>query len=122
LAEVFWTPDEKKNWENFVVRVENRFPRADVAEVKYSKAIYDAIVRTSMRDGKMWVDMASEVPGLDIFYTIDGGMPDHFSPKYAKPFELPEGPITLRVVTYRKGAPIGHLITLKPEELRRRVE
>jgi hexosaminidase len=122
LAEVFWTPDEKKNWENFVFRVENQFTRTDVAEVKYSKAIYDAILRTSMRDGKMWVDMASEVPGLDIFYTIDGGMPDHFSPKYAKPFELPEGPITLRVVTYRNGAPIGHLITLKPEELRRRVE
>ena len=25
LAEVFWTPDEKKNWDNFVQRVENQF-------------------------------------------------------------------------------------------------
>ena len=76
LAEVFWTPDEKKNWENFVQRVENQFNRSDVAVVNYSKAMYDAIVNTRMKDGKMWVEMASEVPGLDIFYTIDGRMPD----------------------------------------------
>jgi hexosaminidase len=37
------------------------------------------------------------------------------------PFDLPEGgPVTLRVITYRNGKPIGHLITLNPEDLRRR--
>jgi hexosaminidase len=122
LAEVFWTPDEKKNWDNFVLRVENQFGRADVAEVKYSRAMYDAIVKTSMKVNKMWVEMASEVPGLDIYYTIDGGMPDNYSPEYTNPFELPEGPITLRVISYRNGSPIGHLITLKPEDLKNRIE
>jgi hexosaminidase len=48
-------------------------------------------------------------------------MPDEFSPKYTAPFDLPEGPITLRVVTYRNGAEIGHLITLKPEDLKARI-
>jgi hexosaminidase len=47
-------------------------------------------------------------------------MPDNYSPKYGKPFELPEGPITLRVVTYRGGEEIGHLITLKPQDLKDR--
>jgi len=122
LAEVFWTPNEKKNKDNFVERVENQFGRADVAGVNYSSAMYDAIVSTSIKDSKMWVEMASEVTGLDTYYTIDGGMPDSFSPKYSKPFELPEGPITMRVITYRNGSPIGHLITLKPEDLKRRVE
>jgi hexosaminidase len=68
----------------------------------------------------MWVEMAAEVPGIDIFYTIDGAMPDKYSPKYGNTFELPEGPITLRVVTYRNGEEIGHLITLKPEDLKER--
>jgi len=122
LSEVFWTPNEKKNWENFILRVENQFTRADLAAVKYSKAMYDAMVRTRMKDEKMWVEMESEVPGLDIFYTIDGGMPDNYSPKYTGPFELPGGPVSLRVITYRDGTPIGHLITLKPEDLRSRVE
>jgi hexosaminidase len=121
LAEDFWTPDAKKNWENFVVRVENQFTRSDVAEVNYSRAMYDAIVKARSRHDKLWVEMETEVPGLDIYYTYDGGMPNQYSPKYEKPFELPEGPVTLRVVTYRSGTPIGHLITLKPEQLKERV-
>ncbi len=120
LAEDFWTPDEKKNWENFVLRVENQFGRSDVAGVNYSRAMYDAIVKASMKNGKIWVEMETEVPGVDIYYDIDGGMPGIYSPKYTQPFEMPEGPVTLRVVTYRNGAPIGHLITLRPNDLKAR--
>ncbi len=122
LSEVFWTPDEKKNWADFVSRTENQFKRSDVAEIKYSKAIYDAMIKTHIQDNRLRVEMGTEVPGLDIFYTIDGGMPDNFSPKYSQAFEIPEGPVTLRVITYRNGLPIGHLITLTPEELRKRAE
>ena len=121
LAEVYWTPNEKKNWEGFVKRVENQFERSDVAEVNYSEAMYDAIVRISMKDGKMWAEMASEVPGVDIYYSTDNSMPDNFSPKYSAPFQIPEGPVTLRVVTYRNGEEIGHLITLRPDDLKERV-
>lgn len=121
IAETYWSPGEKKNWENFVLRVENQFKRSDAATVNYSKAMYDAIVKTSMKDGKMWIEMDTEVPGVSIYYTIDGGMPDEYSPEYSEPFALPEGPITLRVVTYKDGEEIGHLITLKPDDLKARV-
>jgi hexosaminidase len=47
-------------------------------------------------------------------------MPNTYSPKYTKPVELPEGPVTLRVATYRNGKQIGHLITLTPEMLKKR--
>ena len=69
----------------------------------------------------MTVVMDSEVPGLDIYYTLDEAMPGIYSPKYSKPFEIPEGPVTLRVVTYRNGKQIGHLITLTPEALKKRL-
>jgi hexosaminidase len=120
LSEVFWSPKASKNWENFVQRVENQFDRADVAEINYSKAIYDAIVRTTVKDEKLTLILESEIPGLDIFYTIDDTMPDSHSTRYSQPVELPEGPINLRVIAYRNGKPIGHLITLKRDELRRR--
>lgn len=120
LAEVYWSPKESKNWNNFTKRVENQFERSDLAEINYSKAIYDAIVKTSLKDGKLMLTMESELPDLEIYYTIDEAMPDKFTSKYTQPVQLPEGPITLRVVTYRDGKPIGHLITLKKEELERR--
>ncbi|MGD0756153.1 MAG: family 20 glycosylhydrolase [Bacteroidales bacterium] len=120
LAEDFWSPDASKNWGNFVQRVEKLFDRADIEGINYSTAMYDAIINVSAKDGKMTVAMDSEVPGLDIFYTIDGAMPNTYSPKYIKPVDLPEGPVTLRVVTYRNGKQIGHLITLTPEVLKKR--
>ncbi len=121
LSEVFWSPKEAKNWPDFVKRVETHFDRADVAQINYSKAIYDAIVKTSMNNGKLRLELASEAPGLDIYYTIDDTMPDQFSTRYNQPIDLPEGPITLRVITYRNGKPIGHLITLPRDALQKRV-
>jgi hexosaminidase len=120
LAEDFWTPNETKNWDNFVQRVEYQFQRSDEAGLNYSKAIYDAIIKVSMKDGKMWAEMLPEISGLDIYYTIDGTMPDNFSPKYTQPVLIPEGPVTLRVVSYRNGSPIGHMIILNPDQLKRR--
>ncbi len=122
LSEVFWTPNEKKNYPNFVERVENQFKRNDISGTGYSKAIYDAIVNVTNKDGKLWVDLASEVPGLDIFYTLDNTMPDQYAQKYKEPFMVPDGPVSLRVVTYRNGSPVGHLIILNPEELKNRAE
>jgi hexosaminidase len=122
LAETFWSPGEKKDWENFVKRVENQFDRSDFAERNYSRAMYDAIVKTSMKDGKLWLILESEVPDLDIYFTIDETMPDHHSEKYTSSFELPEGPITLRVITCRDGKPAGHQITLGLDELKKRAK
>jgi len=120
LAEVFWSPKETKNWGNFVQRVEAQFARNEIEGVNYSRAVYDPIISTRIQNGKMILEMESEIPGLDIYYTIDDAMPDNYTAKYSKPVELPDGPITLRVITYRNGKPIGHLITLKPEDLKKR--
>lgn len=120
LAEDFWSQESSKNWANFVQRVEKQFDRADLAGVNYSTAIYDAIINVRGKDGKMTLEMNSEVPGLDIFYTLDGAMPNGYSAKYSKPVEVPDGPVTVRVVTFRNGKQIGHLITLNPEELKKR--
>ncbi|MCX6300879.1 MAG: family 20 glycosylhydrolase, partial [Bacteroidia bacterium] len=121
LSEVLWSPDKKKEWTVFVRRVEIQFDRSDAAEINYSRAMYDPIISSRIKEGKITVTMESEAPGLDIYYTVDDAMPDKYSPKYTGLFDLPEGgPVTLRVITYRDGKPIGHLITLNPEDLRRR--
>jgi len=122
LAEVYWSPKETKNWDNFTKRMENHFERADLAEINYSKAVYDPIIKTDLANGKLTLNMEAEISDLEIFYTIDGTMPDNFSPKYTKPVLLPEGKITLRAITYRKGKPMGHLIILKRDELEKRAK
>ncbi len=120
LAEDFWSPNASKNWDNFVQRVEKHFDRSVIQGTNFSTAIYDAIVNIKKSGSKLTAEMASEAPDLDIFYTLDGSMPGLYSPKYSKPVEIPAGPVTLKVVTYRNGKQIGHLISLKPEELKKR--
>ena len=122
LSEVFWSPKANKNWDNFTKKMEKHFERADIAEVNYSKAVYDAIINVKQKENKLILSLSAEMPNFDIYYTIDDSMPDQFSNKYSQPVELLDGPITLRVQTYRNGQPIGHLITLKRKELERRAE
>jgi hexosaminidase len=121
LAEDFWTPNEKKSWPDFVRRVEAGFDRNEIAGVNYSRAMYDPVISAEVKDGKTIITLESEVPGLDIFYTVDDAIPGRYSPKYSKPFELPEGgPVTLRVISYRSGKPLGHLIKLSAQDLKKR--
>jgi hexosaminidase len=122
LAEVYWSPKGTKNWENFVQRVEKQFDRSELAEVNFSRAIYDAIVKTSIKDNKMILELKSEVPDLDIYYTINDVMPDNHATKYSKPVEMPDGNFILRVITYRNGKPIGHLITKNRKQMGNREE
>ncbi|MFZ4546164.1 MAG: beta-N-acetylhexosaminidase [Bacteroidales bacterium] len=120
LSEVYWSPKENKNWDNFILKVEKHFERSDIAEINYSKAIYDPIIKTRRVNGKLELSMETEAPNMEIFFTIDDAMPDNYTSKYSTPLLLPDGPITLRAITYRDGKPIGHLITLKREELEKR--
>ncbi|MDP4209723.1 MAG: family 20 glycosylhydrolase [Bacteroidota bacterium] len=122
LADVYWSPKDSRNWEGFMHRVENQFGRCDIAQVNYSRAVYDAVIKIFRKGTALQINLNTEMPGLDIYYTIDGSMPDIYSPKYSNPVVLPEGPVTLRVITCRDGKQIGHLITLKPEELKKRAE
>jgi hexosaminidase len=121
LAEDFWTPAEKKNWDDFIIRVERQFLRNDYSGINYSRAIFDPVISAGKTDGKTMVEMSAEAPRLKIYYTIDDQMPDDHSPEYIKPFEIPAGgPVTLRVIAYRDGKPAGHLITISPDDLKKR--
>jgi hexosaminidase len=113
ISESVWSPKEKKNWDSFVGRTEVHFSRFDAANLKISKAVYDAIVTTKKDGEKLICEMACDVPGTEIYYTWDDTFPDKFSPKYTAPFEIPQGvDLTLKVVTLRNGQPTGRMLVI----------
>ncbi len=122
IAETTWSPKEKKNWDGFMTRTESHFQRFDIANLKISKAVYDAII-TMKKDGeKLICEMSNDLQGVDIFYTTDDSFPDKFSPKYSAPIEVPTGPVTLKVATYRNGQPLGRILSIPRAELEKRVK
>jgi hexosaminidase len=120
LAEALWLPDSLKNWTNFTQRVETHFDRSTAMGLQVSKAVYDVIIKTSQKTGKILVHLECDMPGVLIHYTTDGSHPDAFSPVYNAAFELPEGPVVLRTTTSRHGKVLGRTIVLTREELLKR--
>ncbi|MBL7972167.1 MAG: family 20 glycosylhydrolase [Prolixibacteraceae bacterium] len=123
LAEVLWSPKGKRNWDEFVSRMEDHFLRFDQAEVNYSTSIYDpeiAMVKTEK--GEFRITFTPEIKGLDIYYTFDCTFPDKFSAKYnGKPIQTPRGSSEIWAISYRSGKPIGRLLVITFEELKARM-
>lgn len=122
LAEVFWSPAEKKDWKNFTAKVEKQFSYLDSRKVNYARSMFDAII-TGVKEGKepYAVKLVTEVEGLDIYYTFDGTNPDIYTKKYqGSPLEIPKGASQIRVRTFRDGEPIGSQINFPLKELENR--
>jgi hexosaminidase len=100
--------------------MEKQMERADVSALNYARSAYDAVVKTTLKDGKLMADLSTEIAGLDIFYTLNETMPDTHTPQYKVPIEIPEGPVSLKVMTYRHGKPVGKMVVLPREMLVKR--
>ena len=122
LAECLWSPKEKKNWNDFASRVENQFPRMDVAGIRYARSMYDPIITVKDFKGSPEVTMSTEIEGINIYYSIDESIPDNYFPQYSKPIVIPADAAHLKVITYKDGKQVGQLISLSIEELKRRAE
>ncbi len=120
-AESVWSPKEKKNWENFVGRVEKHFDRFDVAETKYARALYDPLFSVSNSDKGLQVKLDKEVADLDLYYTVDNSFPDRFAEKYTGPILMPKDAAMLRVISYRGKTPMGRMHTMTVEEMKKRL-
>jgi hexosaminidase len=124
LAETFWSPEARKNWDQFTAKVEDHFVRFDNANINYATSMYDPIIAVKKnKSGQLEVTLDTEVKGLTVHYTFDNTVPNKYSPAYNKEaLVVPEGADNFRVITYRNGKPIGRLISLKMEELAKRAK
>ena len=122
VAESVWSPKKAKNWNDFVDRVEAQFPRLDEANVKYAPSLYDpSFSADTTAGGQLQITLTPEANNLDIYYSFDNSFPDRFYPKYTAPLIAPKDAVMLKVITYRGNQPIGRMIAMPLDELRKRV-
>jgi len=121
ISETLWSPKSKKNWIDFAGRVEQQFGRLNAADINYSPAMYDPVITPVLqRDNNVTVNLATEIPGLDIYYTFDNSFPDSHYPKYTEPLAIPKDAVMLRMITYRGKKAIGRLITVQVTDINQR--
>ena len=121
ISEIAWSPANKKNWNNFVGKIEDHFKRFDVAEVKYAPSMYDPNFKVTKNDKEeLTVSLTTEVEGLDIYYSFDNSYPDNFYPKYTAPVVVPKDATLMRVITYRGKQIVGRMNNMPVAELKKR--
>jgi len=121
VAEVLWSPKEKRNWNGFVPRVEKQFERMDAAQVKYAPSLYDPIITVSKKDSAtIIVTMDTEVEGLTIHYSFDNSFPDNFYQAYKAPLTVPNESAALKLVTYKGNKLTGRQMVITMAELKKR--
>lgn len=124
IAEALWSPKTTRNWDDFAHRVEQHFRYLDADTVKYSKSIYDPIIRAVKgNDDSLKIEISAEIPGLTLYYTFDGTDPDNFYPKYSgTPLDIPKGASEIRVIAYRHGRVISRQTNCQLSELKKKLE
>ena len=120
LSEIFWSPREKKEWDDFVGRTEVHFSRYEAAKTNISKAVYDPIVKVYKSGDKLMCELQNSVPGTEIYYSVDNTYPVQFGKRYTGAFEIPEGDLSLRTRTFRDGEPLGRELLIHHTELGKR--
>lgn len=106
LAEVAWSQQERRNWDDFINRMDNQFPRLENLGVKYSKGSFIADFTMKRDNNRNLVVLSSETKGMEIRYTIDGSDPVSNSKLYTEPFELFKSAV-VKAALFNKGKIAG---------------
>ena len=75
-----------------------------------------------MKEDKLFCELSNNVPGSEIYYSVDNTYPVQFGEKYHGAFEIPEGDINLRTQCFRNGKPIGRILVLPRATLLKRIK
>jgi hexosaminidase len=123
IAEDLWSDQLNKNWDSFTKRVEAHFERFDQAEKKYARSMYDPIFAFEKNaQGRIMVDMKSEVSDLSLHYSFDHSYPDALYPSVSGKIEVPKDAVEMKVISYRAGKPIGRMISFPIAEMKKRIK
>ena len=123
LAEVLWSPKEARNWDDFLGRVEAHFDRFDAADVAYARSVYNPVIKPfTTSKGEVFIELASELNGVEVYYTFDNTIPDRHTARYREPLSIPRNATTLKAVVVRDGRALGKVVSVSAEELRTRAK
>ncbi|MBO73053.1 MAG: beta-N-acetylhexosaminidase [Flavobacteriales bacterium] len=121
ISETLWSPKEKKNWDNFSHKILVHFNRFSKQETNISKAVLDPIVTVYKSGEKLMCRLENNIPGTEIYYSIDNTYPVEYGIKYTVPFEIPKGDLSLRTQTFLNNQGVGRALQIHREELLKRL-
>ncbi|MDF1546391.1 MAG: family 20 glycosylhydrolase [Bacteroidales bacterium] len=106
LAEVVWSPKEKRDWDNFNSRLQTQLQRYKYLDVNYCKGTTKLDIRPEFKDSSLYISVNTERFKPEIRYTLDGSEPNANSPEYKEPFTV-SGLSTIKAALFEEGKVLG---------------
>lgn len=111
LAEVVWSPKEAKDFIDFSKRLPYHFKGFELKGYRYSPGNFTVLIKPSSQNGKLTVDLSTEMLNANIYYTLDGSEPTQGDTFYTGPFEIKNSAL-LKAAMVQQGKVMGY----KPAE------
>lgn len=106
LAEVLWTPKEKRNYSNFTDRMLHNFKRLDLLKVNYARHMMDVTCTVNSSANQVTAALKSQVSGGVIYYTTDGSTVSANANAYKEPVII-DKTTTLKAACFKNGSKVG---------------
>lgn len=112
IAEVTWTADSSRNWNDFRIRLEKEFERLEAKGVGSSKAYWQVIVNMNMEsEYPREIELELDYPYAVIRYTTDGTEPTSDSPLAPRYMTVKKGDTVSARGFKADGTPVGTTMT-----------
>ncbi len=107
LAEVVWSPVDKKDFDGFSSRLVLHFKLLRFLNLKFSTALFDISSRVSPNGDKgLNIDLFSSYPRGKIYYTTNGTVPDLTSKPYSGKISVDQSTV-IRAILYEGAQRLG---------------
>ncbi|MBS2211804.1 family 20 glycosylhydrolase [Carboxylicivirga mesophila] len=124
MAEALWTNAETRNWSDFTTRIGQMTQSYDVMGLNYAKSMYTVQFESvfNAKNKTIALELNTEIPDADIYYTLDGTQPDLSSNHYSGAIDI-NSSVEVVAASFINGKQAGkdarvnfslHLATAKP--------
>jgi len=110
LAEVFWTKESRREWNDFSSRISRLIQSYDRMGLNYAVSMYTVQFKSffNEEDKTVAIELSTEVPNGEIYYTIDGSEVNANSTRYTRPINIAQSS-EIKAVCYVDGQKMGEV-------------
>lgn len=115
LAEVLWSPKEKRDWDKFQNKLPNLYAIYEMMNANYHVPIPGGLYNKVVYVDKALIEFRETLKGSEIRYSLDGSDPDENAMLYTLPFEVTED-ITIKAVNILSTGKKSQIRTIQTEK------
>lgn len=111
LAEVAWSPQDQRDWENYLGRLDQLLLHLETAGVNYARSMFNPDHEVRPDQGGLNVHLSCIRPDVEIHYTLDGSEPTVRSLLYTEPLKVNKDEV-IKAATFKEGQKKGSTLQL----------